>query len=117
MVDTLYIHSGYKNYLKYSLDITSKKNNIFFIGDDSNAFLRNKKNIEFINRKELLNADVENYKSYFINYSTNDESFEWSCFESNGLIVHSLLISGSSIFFSSQSLLRPSSASCACSAS
>ena len=42
MVDTLYIHSGYKNYLKYSLDITSK-NNIFFIGDDSNAFLRNKK--------------------------------------------------------------------------
>ena len=81
MVDTLYIHSGYKNYLKYSLDITSKKNNIFFIGDDSNAFLRNKKNIEFINRKELLDAGVEKYKSYFINYSTNDKSFEWSCFE------------------------------------
>ena len=81
MVDTLYIHSGYKNYLKYSLDITSKKNNIFFIGDDSNAFLRSKKNIEFINRKELLNSDVEKYKSYFKNYSTNDKSFEWSCFE------------------------------------
>lgn len=81
MVDTLYIHSGYKNYLKHSLDITSKKNNIFFIGDDSNAFLRSKKNIEFINRKELLISDVEKYKSYFINYSTNDKSFEWSCFE------------------------------------
>ena len=81
MVDTLYIHSGYKNYLKYSLDITLKKNNILFIGDDSNAFLRSKKNIEFINRKELLNSDIEKYKSYFINYSTNDKPFEWSCFE------------------------------------
>jgi len=81
MVDTLYIHSGYKNYLKYSLDITSKKNNIIFIGDDSNSFLRRKKNIEFINMTELLNSDIDKYKSYFINYSTNDKSFEWSCFE------------------------------------
>tara|TARA_B100000131_G_C18124825_1_gene614317 strand:- start:4132 stop:4992 length:861 start_codon:yes stop_codon:yes gene_type:complete len=81
MVDTLYIHSGYKNYLKYSLEITSKNNNTVFIGDDSNSFLRNRKNIEFINREELLNSDIEKYKSYFINYSTNDKSFEWSCFE------------------------------------
>jgi len=81
MVDTLYIHSGYKNYLKHSLEITSKNNRIFFIGDDSNAFLRNKKNIEFINRKELLDSDIEKYKTHFINYSTNDKYFEWSCFE------------------------------------
>lgn len=81
MVHTLYIHSGYKNYLKHSLEITSKKNNIFFIGDESNSFLKDKKNIEFINRKELLNSDIDKYKSYFINYSSNDKSFEWSCFE------------------------------------
>ena len=75
------------NIVKY---INVINHNIIFIGDDSNSFLRNRKNIEFINREELLNSDIEKYKSYFINYSTNDKSFEWSCFERVFLIKNFL---------------------------
>lgn len=81
-MDVVYVHSGNQNYLRTSLEITGLKNNVILIGDENNKNLKKLNNIEFINQKELLkNSNIHKYKSYFTNYSTNPEYFEWLCFQ------------------------------------
>ncbi len=38
-IDCVVIHKGYQPYLKYNLEITSKNNNVYLIGDHSLKFL------------------------------------------------------------------------------
>ena len=52
------IHKGYQPYLKYNLEITSRNNNVFLIGDESIKFLEKlNNNITFIdiNKYENIN--------------------------------------------------------------
>ena len=76
------IHKGYQPYLKYNLEITSRNNNVFLIGDESIKFLEKlNNNITFIdiNKYENINKLI-GYKDKFENYSTNSFEFEWFCF-------------------------------------
>ncbi len=81
-IDSVVIHKGYQPYLKYNLEITSKNNNVYLIGDSSLKFLEKiRKNITFIDIKNYEEDDKLNYyKNNFINYSTNSFDFEWFCF-------------------------------------
>jgi len=81
-IDCVVIHKGYQPYLKYNLEITSKNNNVYLIGDKSLKFLEKiRKNITFIDIKKYEeDAKLNFYKNNFINYSTNSFDFEWFCF-------------------------------------
>ena len=76
------IHKGYQPYLKYNLEITSKNNNIYLIGDESVQFLEKiNSNITFINISKYENINkLTLYKDKFKNYSTKSFDFEWFCF-------------------------------------
>ena len=67
------VHTGYKSYLKHNLEITSKNNEVFVIGDLSLKKLENiNSNIKFINieKYESINA-IKEYEKGFVNFSTN----------------------------------------------
>lgn len=79
----LIIHKGYQPYLKYNLEITSKYNNVFLIGDNSVRFLEDiNKNVTFFDIEQFQNNEkIELFRNNFVNYSTNSFEFEWFCFE------------------------------------
>ena len=81
-INCVLVHKGYKPYLKYNLEITSKNNKIFLIGDKSLERLQNiSKNITFIDISKYENSEnIIEYKKHFTNYSTNSFEFEWFCF-------------------------------------
>ena len=57
MINCVIIHKGYQPYLKYNLEISSKNNYVYLIGDDSLEFLGSKfKNVEFINIQYFENS-------------------------------------------------------------
>ena len=77
------VHTGYKSYLKHNLEITSKNNEVFVIGDLSLKKLENiNSNIKFINieKYESINA-IKEYEKGFVNFSTQPIEFEWFCFK------------------------------------
>ena len=77
------VHRGYKPYLKYNLEITSKNNLIFLIGDSSVRHLEQiSKNIIFINiDKYEKDNEVVKFKNNFKNYNTQSTEIEWMNFE------------------------------------
>ena len=77
------VHRGYKPYLKYNLEITSKNNLIFLIGDSSVRHLEQiSKNIIFINiDKYEKDNEVVKFKNNFKNYNTQSAEIEWMNFE------------------------------------
>ena len=75
------IHYGYKDYLKTNLEISSKFNNIYLIGDKSLEKLGNIKNVNFINIEKYDKLINNKYYDNFINYSSNYKNFEWLCFK------------------------------------
>ena len=81
-ISCVLVHKGYKPYLKYNLEITSKNNKIYLIGDKSLERLQNiSKNITYIDISKYENSKkIAEYKNSFINYSTNSFDFEWFCF-------------------------------------
>ena len=81
-INCVLVHKGYKPYLKYNLEITSKNNKIYLIGDKSLESLQNiSKNITFVDISKYENSEnIVEYKNYFTNYSTNSFDFEWFCF-------------------------------------
>lgn len=68
--------------MKYNLEITSKNNLVYLVGDESVKFLKNlNKNIIFVDIKKYANSQkIEKYRNKFKNYSTNSFEFEWFCF-------------------------------------
>lgn len=80
MTDCVIIHKGYQPYLKYNLEITSKNNFVYLIGDKSIKFLENR-NVKFIDIEKYENSEEISFlKSHFINYNSNSFDFEWFCF-------------------------------------
>ena len=81
-INCVLVHKGYKPYLKYNLEITSKNNKIYLIGDKSLEKLQNiSKNITYVDISKYENSEkIVEYKNLFTNYSTNSFNFEWFCF-------------------------------------
>lgn len=82
MINCVIIHKGYQPYLKYNLEISSKNNYVYLIGDDSLEFLGSKfKNVEFINIQNFENSkNLIHLKEHFKNFNSNSYDFEWFCF-------------------------------------
>ena len=74
----LIFHTGYEDYLKFNCEITSKKNEVVIIGDESVSNLSKINNVEFVNYEKYLNNEKIKYlKSYFKSYNTVDEKYVW----------------------------------------
>ena len=86
MIPVVIVHQGYKDYLKYNLDITSKNNKVFIIGDESLRVLENN-NVELCDIKNYLETEiVKSYSNNFTNYtnlldySESSKNHELFCF-------------------------------------
>ena len=82
-IPVIIIHRGMQPYLKYTLEITSKNNEVILIGDKEVSNLsKDIDNIHFVN---ISSYEIDNhickFKENFKNFSTNDSEFEWRCFE------------------------------------
>ena len=87
------VHRGFKPYLKYNLEITSKNNNVFLIGDESVSNLASiSDNIEFINIEEYeTRKRIVDLKKNFVNYNTQPQDIEWMNFE-RVFIIHNFIL-------------------------
>ena len=87
------VHRGFKPYLKFNLEITSKNNKVFLIGDESVSNLASiSDNIEFVNIDQYETRNrIINLKKYFVNYSTQPQAIEWMNFE-RVFIIHDFLL-------------------------
>lgn len=72
---------GTQDYLQSCVRINSQKNKVYLIGDDANkdTFADNK-NVEHIHINDLNSDEITEFKKHFVNYSSNDETFELNCF-------------------------------------
>jgi hypothetical protein len=72
---------GAPDYLISCVNISSKTNQVYLIGDDSNqsTFLNNP-NVRFFHINDLSTNEIEQFKLCFINYSGNDANYEMYCF-------------------------------------
>lgn len=77
------VHRGFKPYLKFNLEITSKNNLIFLIGDSSISNLASiSENINFIDINEYeTSSRILEFKKNFVNYNTQPDYIEWMNFE------------------------------------
>ena len=81
MLPVVIVHKGYKDYLKYNLEITSQNNKIYLIGDNSLKPLESFENVNFIEiNKYLSNNKIKLFSNNFTNYSTNTKEYELFCF-------------------------------------
>mgnify|MGYP001273889018 CR=1 FL=1 len=87
------VHRGFKPYLKFNLEITSKNNKVFLIGDESVSNLASiSDNIEFVNIKEYeTRKRIVDFKKNFVNYNTQPQHIEWMNFE-RVFIIHDFLL-------------------------
>jgi len=77
------VHRGYKPYVKYSVNLSSKKNFVYVIGSKDLKFLEeNNLNVRYVNIDDFaLKKEIIEFKNQFINYSTYEDNFAWYCFE------------------------------------
>ena len=77
------VHRGFKPYLKFNLEITSKNNKIFLIGDSSVSNLASiSENIEFIDIGDYERRErILELRKNFVNYNTQSEDIEWMNYE------------------------------------
>ena len=77
------VHRGFKSYLKFNLEITSKNNKIFLIGDKSVSNLASiNDNIEFIDIRDFEKRErIVELRNNFLNYNSQSDDIEWMNFE------------------------------------
>ncbi len=87
------VHRGFKPYLKYNLEITSKNNKVFLIGDESVSNLASiSDNIEFVNIEEYeTRKKIIDLKNNFVNYNTQPQDIEWMNYE-RVFIIHDFIL-------------------------
>ena len=87
------VHRGFKPYLKYNLEITSKNNKVFLIGDESVSNLASiSDNIEFVNIEEYeTRKRIIDLKNNFVNYNTQPQDIEWMNYE-RVFIIHDFIL-------------------------
>jgi hypothetical protein len=72
---------GSPDYFVKCVENSSKNNQVYLIGDDSNkhTFTANK-NVKFFHIDDLQSTAVEEFKACFVNYSGNPHNYEMYCF-------------------------------------
>jgi hypothetical protein len=72
---------GNQDYLQSCVRINTQTNKVYLIGDDANktAYADNK-NVEHVHINELDSEEIAEFKKHFVNYSSNDHTFELNCF-------------------------------------
>ena len=76
------IHTGFREYLKINLEISSQYNSIYLIGDNSLKELGNIINVTYVDiNKYRYKSDVQKLAKMFSNMSSNNGNLEYVCFE------------------------------------
>jgi hypothetical protein len=72
---------GNQDYFKNCVEVSSKNNQVYLIGDDSNkdSFSGNS-NVRFFHMNELESEEADEFKRCFVNYSGNGHDYEMYCF-------------------------------------
>jgi hypothetical protein len=72
---------GNQDYFKNCVDVSSKNNTVYVIGDDTNktTFSNNKK-VQFFHIDDLQSTAVEEFKACFVNYNVTPYNYELYCF-------------------------------------
>lgn len=72
---------GAPDYLISCVNISSKTNQVYLIGDDGNqSTFSNNPNVRFFHINDLSSEEIEQFKQCFVNYSGNDANYEMYCF-------------------------------------
>ncbi len=87
MISLLVIHNQYSKYLETSIDINSKNNHIYLLGEDSVNIFKNNKNVTFVNLNQYIDQPkFIKYKDNFVKYG--DKSFQWHYFNLVRMLVY-----------------------------
>lgn len=78
MIPVILIHSGFQDYLNYSLNKALEKNEVYLIGD-VNPNINNEK-FKFFELKNYITEDFLNFQKCYKHLSTNPYNFELFCF-------------------------------------
>jgi hypothetical protein len=78
MIPVILIHSGYQDYLNYSLNKALEKNEVYLIGD-VNPNIQNDK-FNFFHLQNYINDEFRQFTSLYEHLSTNPYQFELFCF-------------------------------------
>ena len=83
----LIIHDEYSKYLKKSIEVNSRNNHIYLIGNKSVNVFSNNKNVEFIDLQKYTSSNkFSNIQKKFIKYG--DKSFQWHYFNLIRMMVY-----------------------------
>lgn len=81
-IPVVIIHTGFRDYLKMNLEISSQYNSIYIIGDNTLKVLGDITNVTYIDiNKYRNNEDIQKLSKMFINMSSNNGNLEYVCFE------------------------------------
>lgn len=69
------------DYFINCVNISSKKNIVYIIGDDStkSSFSENL-NVHFFHINDLESSEIDDFRKCFVNYNNNDANYELNCF-------------------------------------
>ena len=70
------VHTGNQLYLQKCIELNSLYNKVYLLGDDTNK----ETHPEFTHIDSLQTNEVIEFKSCFVNYSTNPSTYELNCF-------------------------------------
>ena len=70
------VHTGNQLYLQKCIELNSLYNKVYLLGDDTNK----ETHTEFTHIDSLQTNEVIEFKSCFVNYSTNPSTYELNCF-------------------------------------
>jgi len=72
---------GNQSYFVSCVNVSSKKNTVYLIGDDVNKnSFKNNKNVHFFHINDLESEETKKFKKCFVNYSGNNHHYEMYCF-------------------------------------
>ena len=78
MIPVILIHSGFQDYVNYSLNKALENNTVYLVGDvDPNI---NNENFKFLKLENYINEDFSEFKNIYTHLSTNPYNFELFCF-------------------------------------
>ena len=75
-------HSGAQAYLAKCVELNSKNNLVYLLGNEVNRSLfDHHPSVNHVDAAELRSAELDDFKKHFTNYSTHSSEFERLCFE------------------------------------
>lgn len=77
-IPVIIFQQGYQEYLEVNCKLTSAKNEVILLGDDSVKHLDKINNVNFVNiEKYIKNQEILYYKENFTPYNTTPEKYVW----------------------------------------